>query len=49
MKEAGMGKASAKLTTEYLQVVRDRSIARTDREVQIVEAGRFLAGRAPRS
>jgi lipopolysaccharide export system protein LptC len=26
-------------------VVRDRSIARTDREVTIVEAGRSLAGR----
>jgi lipopolysaccharide export system protein LptC len=44
-REAGMGKASARLTTEYLQVVRDRSIARTDREVTIVEAGRSLAGR----
>jgi lipopolysaccharide export system protein LptC len=45
VREAGMGKASARLTTEYLQVVRDRSIARTDREVTIVEAGRSLAGR----
>jgi lipopolysaccharide export system protein LptC len=44
-REAGEGKSAAKLTTEYLQVVRDRSIARTDREVKIVEAGRALSGR----
>ena len=44
-REAGTGKAAARLTTEYLQVVRDRSIARTDRQVTIVEDGRFLAGR----
>jgi lipopolysaccharide export system protein LptC len=44
-REAGAGKAAATMTTDYLQVVRDRSIARTDREVKITEDGRALSGR----
>lgn len=44
-REAGAGKGPATLTTEYLQVTRDRSIARTDREVKITEEGRSLTGR----
>ena len=43
-REAGAGPA-ARLTTEYLQVVRDRSLLRTDREVKIVEGTRALSGR----
>jgi LPS export ABC transporter protein LptC len=44
-REAGAGKTAARLTTEYLQVVRDRSLVRTDREVKIVEETRSLSGR----
>lgn len=44
-REAGAGRTAARLTTEYLQVVRDRSLARTDREVRIVEEARSLSGR----
>ena len=44
-REAGAGKSAARLTTEYLQVVRDRSLVRTDREVTIVEETRSLSGR----
>ena len=35
----------ARMTTSFLHVVRDRSLARTDREVLIVEAERSLEGR----
>lgn len=35
----------AKLTTSFLHVVQDRSLARTDREVHIDEQHRSLAGR----
>jgi lipopolysaccharide export system protein LptC len=44
-REAGAGHTAARLTTEYLQVVRDRSLARTDREVTIVEETRALSGK----
>ena len=44
-REAGAGKGPATLTTDYLQVARDRSIARTDRPVKISEEGRTLSGR----
>jgi lipopolysaccharide export system protein LptC len=44
-REAGAGHTAARLTTEYLQVVRDRSLVRTDREVRIVEETRALSGR----
>jgi lipopolysaccharide export system protein LptC len=44
-REAGAGQSAATLTTEYLQVVRDRSLLRTDREVKIVEETRALSGR----
>jgi len=44
-REAGAGQSAATLTTEYLQVVRDRSLVRTDREVKIVEETRALSGR----
>jgi LPS export ABC transporter protein LptC len=33
------------MTTEFLHVLRDRSLVRTDREVKIVEGGRSLQGR----
>jgi len=44
-REAGAGQGAARLTTEYLQVVRDRSLVRTDREVNITEDTRALSGR----
>jgi lipopolysaccharide export system protein LptC len=44
-REAGAGQSAATLTTEYLQVVRDRSLIRTDREVKITEETRALSGR----
>ena len=44
-REAGAGRAAARLTTEFLHVVRDRSLLRTDREVKIVEESRALSGR----
>ena len=44
-REAGAGRAAARLTTEFLHVVRDRSLVRTDREVKIVEESRALSGR----
>lgn len=44
-REAGAGQTAAQLTTEYLQVVRDRSLLRTDREVKIVEETRSLSGK----
>jgi LPS export ABC transporter protein LptC len=33
------------MSTEFLHVLRDRSLVRTDRPVKIVEAGRSLSGR----
>jgi lipopolysaccharide export system protein LptC len=44
-REAGAGRTAARLTTEFLHVVRDRSLVRTDRAVQIVEETRALSGR----
>jgi lipopolysaccharide export system protein LptC len=44
-RDAGAGQSAARLTTDYLHVVRDRSLARTDREVKIVEENRSLSGR----
>jgi lipopolysaccharide export system protein LptC len=44
-REAGAGHTAARLTTDYLQVVRDRSLVRTDRQVLFEEEGRWLTGR----
>jgi lipopolysaccharide export system protein LptC len=44
-REAGAGHTAARLTTDYLQVVRDRSLVRTDRPVNIVEETRALSGK----
>jgi lipopolysaccharide export system protein LptC len=44
-REAGAGRTAARLTTDYLQVVRDRSLVRTDRPVRIVEETRALSGK----
>jgi lipopolysaccharide export system protein LptC len=44
-REAGAGRTAARLTTEFLHVVRDRSLVRTDRQVRIVEETRALSGK----
>jgi LPS export ABC transporter protein LptC len=33
------------MTTDFLHILRDRSLVRTDRDVKIVEGGRSLSGR----
>lgn len=45
MREAGAGRSAVRLTTSFLHLLRDRSLARTDREVTIVEDRRSLSGR----
>jgi lipopolysaccharide export system protein LptC len=45
LREAGPAGATARMTTSFLHIVRDRSLVRTDREVQIVEDRRALSGR----
>ena len=44
-REAGAGLGPARLTTDFLHVVRDRSMVRTDRDVKIVDDNRALSGR----
>lgn len=44
-READRGKPEARLTTSFLHVVRDKSLALTDRDVLIEEESRSLAGR----
>lgn len=44
-REAQAARPEARLTTSFLHVVRDRSLALTDREVLIEEEDRSLAGR----
>jgi lipopolysaccharide export system protein LptC len=45
VREADAERPEARMTTSFLHVVRDRSLARTDREVLIEEDHRSLAGR----
>ena len=45
VREASGERPEARMTTSFLHVVRDRSLARTDREVLIVEDQRSLEGR----
>jgi lipopolysaccharide export system protein LptC len=44
-READGRSPEARMTTSFLHVLRDRSLVRTDREVQFVEPGRTLSGR----
>ena len=44
-READRGRGEARLTTSFLHVVRDKSLALTDREVLMEEGTRSLAGR----
>jgi lipopolysaccharide export system protein LptC len=45
VREAHGGRPAARLTTSFLHLPRGRSLARTDREVTIVEGDRSLSGR----
>ena len=45
VREASAHGPEARMTTEFLHVLRDRSLVRTDREVKIVEGSRSLQGR----
>ena len=45
VREASEHGPEARMTTEFLHVLRDRSLVRTDKEVKIVEGSRSLEGR----
>jgi lipopolysaccharide export system protein LptC len=45
VRDASAEGPEARMTTEFLHVLRDRSLVRTDREVKIVEGSRSLQGR----
>ena len=45
VREADGQRPEARMTTEFLHVVRERSLVRTDRPVKIVEGSRSLSGR----
>jgi len=45
VREASEHGPEARMTTEFLHILRERSLVRTDREVKIVEGGRSLQGR----
>jgi lipopolysaccharide export system protein LptC len=45
VRDASAEGPEARMTTEFLHVLRDRSLVRTDRPVKIVEGGRLLQGR----
>jgi lipopolysaccharide export system protein LptC len=44
-REALAERSAVRMTTSFLHIVRDRSLVRTDRPVEIVEEGRALSGR----
>jgi lipopolysaccharide export system protein LptC len=45
VRDASADRPEARMTTDFLHVLRDRSLIRTDRLVKIVEGGRSLSGR----
>jgi lipopolysaccharide export system protein LptC len=45
VRDASADRPEARMTTDFLHVLRDRSLVRTDRLVNIVEGGRSLSGR----
>jgi lipopolysaccharide export system protein LptC len=45
VRDASASQPEARMTTEFLHVLRERSLVRTDRDVKIVEGGRSLSGR----
>jgi lipopolysaccharide export system protein LptC len=45
VRDATVDRPEARMTSEFLHVLRDRSLVRTDRDVKIVEGSRSLTGR----
>jgi lipopolysaccharide export system protein LptC len=45
VRDASPERPEARMSTEFLHVLRDRSLVRTDRQVKIVEGGVSLTGR----
>ena len=45
VREADTERPEARMTTDFLHILRDRSLVRTDRAVKIVEGSRSLSGR----
>jgi lipopolysaccharide export system protein LptC len=45
VRDAAADRPEARMTTDFLHILRDRSLVRTDRDVKIVEGGRSLSGR----
>jgi len=45
VRDATAERPEARMTTEFLHILRERSLVRTDREVKFVEGGRLLQGR----
>ena len=45
VREAGGGRSEARMQSSFLHVIGARSLVRTDREVEILEAGRTISGR----
>ena len=45
VRDATPEKPEARMTTEFLHILRDRSLVRSDRPVKFVEGGRSLTGR----
>jgi len=45
VREADGVRPEARMTTSFLHILRDLSLARTDREVRFEEPGRWLTGR----
>ena len=45
VRDATAERPEARMTTEFLHILRDRSLVRSDREVKFVEGGRSLQGR----
>ena len=45
VREAAAARPEARMMTSFLHIVRDKSLVRTDREVEIIEGPRRIAGR----
>lgn len=45
VRDAAADRPEARMTTDFLHILRERSLVRTDRDVKIVEGGRALSGR----
>lgn len=45
VRDASAERPEARMTTDFLHILRDRSLVRTDRDVKIVEGSRSLTGR----